>query len=129
MKTNILSKGSFILLTLLIISLLVSEGGVTKEKPEAQIDVDETQKNIIYTTTDLRCEYEIIGVVTHYQQFGRFGFKDPLEGALKKGMEKFEESVKEAGGDAVVGLRYNFANRTQKDEGRLLIYGTVVKLK
>jgi len=85
---------------------------------------------IIYTTADLKYEYEIIGVATHYQELGvSLTFRDPLEGAIKEGMKRFEKKVIEMGGDAVVGLRYNFANRTVKDEGRLLIYGTVVKFK
>ena len=85
---------------------------------------------IIYTTADLKYEYEIIGLATHYQELSvSLSFRDPLEGAIKEGMKRFEKKVIEMGGDAVVGLRYNFANRTVKDEGRLLIYGTVVKFK
>jgi len=85
---------------------------------------------IIYTTADLKYEYEIIGLATHYQELSvSLSLRDPLEGAIKEGMKRFEKKVIEMGGDAVVGLRYNFANRTVKDEGRLLIYGTVVKFK
>jgi len=86
-------------------------------------------KKITYTTTDFKYEYEIIGICTHYQEFASLSLRDPLVGALKKGMKEFEKKVIKMRGDAVVGLRYNFANRTQKDEGRLLIYGTVVKFK
>jgi len=84
---------------------------------------------IIYTTTDFRFEYKIIDICVHYQEFGTLTLKDPLEGAISKGMQSFEKKVIQSGGDAVVGLRFEFANRTQKDEGRLLIYGTVVKFK
>ena len=44
-------------------------------------------------------------------------------------MKEFEEKVIHIGGDAVVGLNYQFVNLREKDEGRLLIYGTVVKFK
>lgn len=84
---------------------------------------------LIYTTADIDYEYEILGIVTHYQEFGVLTLRDPLEGAIKSGMGQFEKKAIKMGGDAVVGLRYNFANRTQKDEGRLLIYGTVVRFK
>jgi len=84
---------------------------------------------ITYTTTDLVYHYEIVGVVACYQEFGSLTIKDPLERAIEKGMKKFEKRVIERGGDAVVGLRFNFASRTSKDEGRLLIYGTVVKFR
>lgn len=134
-----------------------SEGDILREKPIKEKVVKETSKRIItediskpvvmertapnhlrysvsgkilYTTADLKYEYEIIGVATHYQELGiSLTFRDPLEGAIKEGMKRFEKKVIGMGGDAVVGLRYNFANRTVKDEGRLLIYGTVVKFK
>ncbi|MFX1514250.1 MAG: SH3 domain-containing protein [Promethearchaeota archaeon] len=85
--------------------------------------------NFICTTNDLRYEYEIIGVLTHYQEFGALSLRDPLVGAIDSGMKKFKEKAIKMGGDAVVGLRYEFENRTQKDEGRLLIYGTVIRFK
>lgn len=85
--------------------------------------------SIILTTADLKQDYEIIAVITHYQQFAKLSMKDPLLGALKKGMEDFEKKVIDAGADAVVGLRFHFENPSQGEEGRLLIYGTAVKLK
>jgi len=54
---------------------------------------------------------------------------DPLEGAIRVGWEKFTEKTKKAGGTGVVGVRMEFENRTEKDEGRLLIYGTAVKMR
>ena len=84
---------------------------------------------ITYTTTDLKFEYEIIDICVHYQEFGTMTLLDPLENAINKGVKNFEKKVIQLGGDAVVGFRFEFANRTQKDEGRLLIYGTVIKFK
>lgn len=84
---------------------------------------------ITYTTTDFKFEYKILDICVHYQEFGALTLRDPLEGAIKKGMQNFEKKIIQLGGDAVIGLRFEFANRTQKDEGRLLIYGTVVKFK
>ena len=129
MKISNRQKISLVSMIIFIICIFLGEVGFTEEKPELQKKKKEPKMQIICTTADLNLEYEIIGVITHYQEFAAFGFKDPLVGALNKGMEKFQENVIQAGGDAVVGLRYNFANRTQKDEGRLLIYGTAVKIK
>jgi uncharacterized protein YbjQ (UPF0145 family) len=84
---------------------------------------------VLMTTSDIHYEYDIVGLLTHYQEFGTFTLRDPLEGAIKKGTEEFEKKAAKMGGDAVIGLRYEFANRTEKDEGRLLIYGTVIKFR
>ncbi len=84
---------------------------------------------IVCTTTDFKFEYEIIDICVHYQEFGTLTLRDPLEGAINKGMQNFEKKIIQLGGDAVIGLRFEFANRTQKDEGRLLIYGTAIKFK
>lgn len=83
------------------------------------------------TTADLKQDYEVVGIVTHYQEMG-FGFRgDPLEGALKAGWPRFEERARSIGADAIVGVRFEFENPGDggKQEGRLLIYGTAVKVK
>lgn len=84
---------------------------------------------ILMTTMDLRYDYEIIDVLVHYQEFGTFTLRDPLANALSKGMQEFEKKAVKQGGEAIIGLRYQFMSRTEKDEGRLLIYGTLIKFK
>jgi hypothetical protein len=89
----------------------------------------EGQQQFILTTADLKQDYEVIGVLTHYQEL-EFGWSgDPLEGAIREGSEKFQEKALEAGATAVIGVRFEFENRNDKDEGRLLIYGTGVRLR
>jgi hypothetical protein len=119
----------FPLFVLIILSLAIFIAGSAKDKSATTAAVQESPKKIIYTTTDLKIDYEVVGILSHYQEFASFGLKDPLLGAIKKGTEEFEKKAAEAGADAVVGIRYEFANRTEKDEGRLLIYGTMVKFK
>jgi hypothetical protein len=119
----------FPLSVLIILSLVTFVASSEKEKSGTMAAVQESPKKIIYTTADLKIDYEVVGILSHYQEFASFGLKDPLLGAIKKGTEEFEKKSAEAGADAVVGIRYEFANRTEKDEGRLLIYGTVVKFK
>ena len=84
---------------------------------------------VICSTLDFKYEHEIIGELVHYQEFGVLTLKDALESAINKGLKKFKEKAVEMGGDAVIGLRFLFANRTQKDEGRVLVYGTVIRFK
>jgi len=110
------------------ISREISEPEKIKSTAPSYLKYSESGK-ITYTTTDLVYPYEIVGIVACYQEFGTLTIKDPLERAIEKGMKKFEKRVIDKGGDAVVGLRFNFASRTSKDEGRLLIYGTVVKFR
>lgn len=85
--------------------------------------------SVICSTLDFRYEYEIIGVIFHYQEFGALTLRDPLLSAVNTGLKKFKEKAAKMGGDAVIGLRFLFSNRTQKDEGRVLVYGTVIRFR
>lgn len=40
-----------------------------------------------------------------------------------------EELAKKAEADALIGFDIDFANRTQKDEGRVVLCGTLVRFK
>jgi hypothetical protein len=129
MRLKISRKAIFLSLFVAVLFVLVGHGAINLEKSTSAIATQDAKPNIIYTTADLKSDYDIIGVITHYQEFAKLSMKDPLLGALKKGMEGFEKKVIEAGANAVVGLRYQFTNPTKEEEGRLLIYGTAVKTK
>jgi len=85
---------------------------------------------IVYSTLDTNYEHDIIDIITQYQEFKfSLNLRDPLENALKDGAEKLEKKVIKAGGDAVIGLRLQFTSPVGREEGRLLIYGTVIKFR
>jgi uncharacterized protein YbjQ (UPF0145 family) len=85
---------------------------------------------IICSTLDTNYEYDIIDIIAQYQEFKfSFNLRDPLENAIKDGAKKLEERVIKAGGDAVIGLRLQFTSPVGREEGRLLIYGTVIKFR
>lgn len=82
------------------------------------------------TTEDIGQPYKVIDGACVYSQASGFSFKgDPIEGAIAKAFEKMEVIAKKAGADALVGFDIDFANRTQKDEGRVVLCGTLVKFK
>jgi len=86
----------------------------------------------IITGEDLGRPYQIIESypAVIYQQFADFSIKgDPLQNAVVKGLKKLRIVAEQHGADAVIGTRIEFANRTSKDEGRVLLYGTLVKFK
>ena len=63
-----------------------------------------------------------------YQQFQDFSLKgDPLQNAVVEGLKKMRVVAERHDADAVIGTRIEFANRTSKDEGRVLVYGTLVR--
>ena len=74
--------------------------------------------------------YEIISLVFSYQQFAKFGFEDPLIAAIKSGYSDLIKDIKRAKADAIIGLRIEFNSRPMKgEEGRVLLYGTLIKYK
>lgn len=80
------------------------------------------------TTEDIGRPYKVIDGACVYSQAKGFSFKgDPIEGSIAKAFEKMEVIAKKAGADALVGFDIDFANRTQKDEGRVVLCGTLVK--
>lgn len=110
--------------------LLGGAGLWARARAAGSVDVAaQVPASVIMTTGELRQDYEVLSVISQYQQLG-FGVRgDPLEGAVRVGLEKLAEKAKVVGASAIVGLRMEFANRTEKDEGRLLLYGTLVRLK
>ena len=87
------------------------------------------QTKIIYTTLDLKQDYEIISVITGFAKVQQAVFKDPLGGAFKKAWEDLEKNARKVGADAVIGIQIDFENLTKNNAGRIVISGTAVKLK
>ena len=87
------------------------------------------QKKIIYTTLDVKQDYEIISVIAALQDIGGTVIGDPIAKAYKSAWEKFEATSKMCGADAVVGVRIELQNINSAVVGRLMIYGTAVKFK
>jgi hypothetical protein len=114
----------------LLVSILIVVGALAVPIWDGNAAGLQEQANLIVTTADLHQEYEIVGVIVIYQEASAFSFKgDPVENAIKKGQETLFDKAKAMKADAVVGYRIEFASRTQKDEGRVLVYGTAVRLK
>ncbi len=90
---------------------------------------DQQQKKIIYTTLDVKQDYEIISVIAALQDIGGTVMGDPVAKAYKSAWEKFEAASKTFGADAVVGVRIELQNTSSAVVGRLMIYGTAVKFK
>jgi len=84
----------------------------------------------IFTTEDPGKPYEVISIVVSYQQFPSFGVKDPLVAAIQSGYTELEKDLEVANADAIIGLRIEFNSRPMKgEEGRVLLYGTLIKYK
>jgi hypothetical protein len=74
--------------------------------------------------------YEVIEGKCIYQEAAGFSFKDdPIDSAVKNAFVKMEKIALTLGADAFVGFDIDFANRSQKDEGRVVLCGTFVKFK
>ena len=81
-----------------------------------------------YTIEDIGRPYTVLEGLCVYQEAKGFSFKvDPIEGAIKAAFTQMETRAGEIGADALVGFDIDFANRTQKDEGRVVLCGTLVK--
>lgn len=83
-----------------------------------------------YTVEEIGTPYEPLKGLCVYQEAKGFSFKtDPIEGAIQAAFEQMAVLAEELGADALVGFDIDFANRTQKDEGRVVLCGTLVKFK
>lgn len=81
-----------------------------------------------FTIENLGRSYTAIEGLCVYQEAKGFSFKtDPIEGAIQGAFTQMEARAAELGADALVGFDIDFANRTQKDEGRVVLCGTLVK--
>jgi hypothetical protein len=89
---------------------------------------DQQQKKVIYTTLDVKQDYEIISIIAAPVDISP-GFGNPITKAYKSAWELFEANSKSSGADAVVGVRIELQNINSTVVGRLLIYGTAVKFK
>lgn len=90
---------------------------------------DTTEKKIIFTTLDVKHNYEIIQIIAAPEDIrGTSGFKlGPVEKAYNSAWENFILAAKKIDADAVVGVRVEIENMNGNIVGRLLIYGTAVR--
>lgn len=89
---------------------------------------DSKPSGIIYTTLDLKQDYEIISIIAAPVDITP-GFGDPVAKAYKSAWEKFEALSKSIGADAVVGVKIELQNMNGNIVGRFMLYGTAVKFK
>lgn len=81
-----------------------------------------------FTTENIGRPYTVLEGLCVYQEAKGFSFKvDPIDGAVKGAFDQMAARAEEIGADALVGFDIDFANRTQKDEGRVVLCGTLVK--
>ena len=81
-----------------------------------------------YTIENIGRPYTPLEGLCVYQEARGFSFKvDPIDGAVKAAFAQMEARAGEIGADALVAFDIDFANRTQKDEGRVILCGTLVK--
>lgn len=82
------------------------------------------------TTENIGRPYEVVDGVCVYQQFADFSLKQgPLPKAVTKAFKQIETFAVRTGADALVNYDVDFANRTEKDEGRVPLCGTLVEFK
>jgi uncharacterized protein YbjQ (UPF0145 family) len=86
-------------------------------------------KNIIVTSGDLRRDYNIIGMITHY--FSSIVQKKPetADDIFKFVVEKLQEKAEGLGGDAIISVRFQreYIGSGYVQGSTLFSYGTVVK--
>jgi len=88
----------------------------------------ESSKDVIITTGDLTKPYEVVDIIMSYQEFPQMSYRqDPLVSCLNAATADLRNRARKAGASAIVSLKFDFENRTEKDEGRLLAYGTLVR--
>ncbi len=119
LRNNYLFGVSTGLLALIALLALVSIGNAE----------DTASEKVIYTTLDVKVDYDIIDMVTVYQDISTSIAKDPLDGAVKKAWEKLEDVAKKAEADAIIGIRYEISYMTKDLTGKFVIYGTAVRFK
>lgn len=85
---------------------------------------------LVSTIENIGRPYDVIGGHCEYSEAAGFSFKgDPIQGAITKAFTNMRAYAQQVGADALVGYDIDFANRTEKDEGRVLLCGTLVKQK
>lgn len=87
------------------------------------------EKNIIVTSGDLKNDYEVIGMVTHY--FSTIVQKKPetAEDIFHYVVDKLKEKAKQLDGDAIISVRFQreYIGGGYVQGSTLFSYGTVVK--
>lgn len=85
------------------------------------------EKKIVYTTLDIKQEYEIILIIAAPVDITGTFSGDPVTKAYKKAWQDFDAEAKKLNADAVVGVRVEMENMNGNIVGRLMLYGTAVK--
>jgi uncharacterized protein YbjQ (UPF0145 family) len=93
------------------------------------VSSQEQTKKIVYTTLDVKQNYEIIQIIAAAEDIiGSSGLKySAVEKAYNAAWDKLMKTAESVGADAVVGVRVEMENMNAQIVGRLLIYGTAVK--
>jgi uncharacterized protein YbjQ (UPF0145 family) len=91
--------------------------------------VSAEEKKIVWTTVDLKQDYEILDVITSLRTVTPGMFSDPMEGEFNKACKNLEDQAKKLNADAIIGFRVEIQNITKDTAGRVLVYGTAVKFK
>ena len=88
------------------------------------------EKNIIITSGDLKSDYEVIGMITHY--FSSIVQKKPetADDIFQFVLERLKEKAERLGGDAIVSVRFQreYVGSGYVQGSTLFSYGTVVKI-
>ena len=117
----------YIMKSLFYFTLLIA---IIAVKPFTVFGQDaEEQKNIIYTTLDVKQSYEIITIIQAPEDITTTAIGGPVIKALNRAWKEFDKIAKSLDADAVVGVRIEIENMSGSIVGRLLIYGTAVKFK
>ena len=85
------------------------------------------QKKIIYTTLDIKQNYEIITIIAAPVDITSTISGSPVVKAYKTAWEQINQTAEAIKADAVIGVRIELENMNGQIVGRLLIYGTAVK--
>lgn len=111
----------------LIVGLMLSTSAFAGNAA-AEAVVKPGDKKVVYTTLDIKDEYEVVLLVSVFALLEP-GFGDPLDGALKSVWKDMQKQAEKLGADAVVGIRFELENLEGNNAGRLMMYGTAVKKK
>jgi hypothetical protein len=87
----------------------------------------EKQKNITYTTLDVKNEYEIIRIITGCSDASASLSKDDILKAYSAAWANLATEAYNQKADAVVGIRATFI--TFESNAIVIVYGTAVKYK
>lgn len=83
---------------------------------------------LMVTIEDIGQPYTVIDGHCFYSEAAGFSLKgDPIANAMNEAFKNVELQGTQLGANAFVGMDVDFANRTEKDEGRVVVCGTFVK--